>query len=108
MTILDSINDGVFTVDGEFRVTSFNRSAEMITGVRREAAIGRTCCEVFRADICEGECALKQTIATGKPIVNKSIIILNAANSRVPISVSTALLADRDGGSAAASRPFAT
>ena len=65
--------------------------------MRREAAIGRPCCEVFRADICEGECALKQTIATGKPIVNKSIVILNAANSRVPISVSTALLADRDG-----------
>jgi PAS domain S-box-containing protein len=96
-TILDSINDGVFTVDGEFRVTSFNRAAEAITGVSRDAAIGRSCCEVFRADICEGECALKQTIATGKPVVNKSIVILNSANTRVPISVSTALLAGRDG-----------
>ena len=96
-TILDSINDGVFTVDGDFRVTSFNHAAEAITGVRRANAIGRPCCEVFRADICEGECALKQTTATGQPIVNKSIVILNARNARVPISVSTALLCDRDG-----------
>jgi PAS domain S-box-containing protein len=96
-TILDSINDGVFTVDGDFRVTSFNRAAETITGVRREAAIGRPCCEVFRADICEGDCALKRTIATGRPIVNQPIMILSAGNVRVPISVSTALLTDRAG-----------
>jgi PAS domain S-box-containing protein len=96
-TILDSINDGVFTVDGDFRVTSFNRAAEIITGVRREAAIGQACWEVFRADICEEKCALKQTMATGRSIVNKPVAILNAVRGRVPISVSTALLRDRNG-----------
>ncbi|MCP4647753.1 MAG: PAS domain-containing protein, partial [bacterium] len=30
--ILESISDGVFTVDKDWRVTSFNRSAEEITG----------------------------------------------------------------------------
>jgi PAS domain S-box-containing protein len=96
-TILDSINDGVFTVDTEFVVTSFNRAAERITGVPRERALGRPCCEVFRADICEGECALKQTIATGNPVVEKSVLIVNAHAAQVPISVSTALLRGRDG-----------
>ena len=96
-TILDSINDGVFTVDADFVVTSFNRAAERITGVPRERALGRPCCEVFRADICEGECALKQTIATGKPVVEKSVLIVNSNAVQVPISVSTALLRGRDG-----------
>lgn len=39
--ILDSINEGVFTVDVDRNVTSFNRAAGRITGVSREVAIGR-------------------------------------------------------------------
>ena len=40
-TILDNIADGVFTVDSALRITSFNRSAEQITGVPAQEAIGR-------------------------------------------------------------------
>ena len=50
--IFDSIADGVFTVDGEWRITSFNRAAERITGVPREEAIGRQCSDIFRSSIC--------------------------------------------------------
>ena len=50
--ILESISDGVFTVDMDWRVTSFNRAAEEITGVSREEAIGRRCSEVFRSSMC--------------------------------------------------------
>ena len=96
-TILDSINDGVFTVDSGFRVTSFNRAAAEITGVSATEALAQPCCEVFRADICEGECALKETLATGTPIVNKQVNILTASGQRVPISVSTALLRNAAG-----------
>jgi len=39
--ILDSISDGVFTVDDQWRITSFNRAAAKITGVPREQALGR-------------------------------------------------------------------
>ena len=38
--ILDSIADGVFTVDKEMNITSFNRAAEGITGFSRKDAIG--------------------------------------------------------------------
>lgn len=58
--ILESISDGVFTVDGEWCVTSFNRAAEKITGVPREEAIGRRCAEVFRSSMCGAECALQK------------------------------------------------
>ncbi len=58
--ILDSINEGVFTVDHQWRITAFNRAAERITGVRRQDALGRQCSDVFRANICEGACALRR------------------------------------------------
>jgi PAS domain S-box-containing protein len=93
-TILDSIADGVFTVDDQWRITSFNRAAERITGVKRGDALGRPCCEVFRASICETACALRQTLATGRPIVNKAVYILDVRGNRVPISISTAVFKD--------------
>ena len=96
-TILDSIADGVFTVDASWCITSFNRAAEVITGVPREEAVGEPCCEVFRASICEQGCVLRQTLLTGEPIVNKAVYIINTNGERVPISISTALLRDRDG-----------
>ena len=95
--ILDSVNDGVFTVDDQWRITSFNRAAERITGVKRQQAIGKPCCEVFRASICETACALRQTLATGRPVVNKAVYILDARGNRLPISISTAIFKDANG-----------
>jgi PAS domain S-box-containing protein len=95
--ILDSVADGVFTVDTEWKITSFNRAAEKITGISRRQAIGRTCCDVFRANVCESACVLRQTIDTQKHIVDRAISILNNRGIRVPVSVSTALLRDSAG-----------
>ncbi len=97
--ILESVADGVFTVDKEWRITSFNRAAEQITGVSREEAIGQRCCDVFRASICESECALKETLNTGRPTINKAVYILDAGGRRVPISISAAVLNDAAGNS---------
>ncbi len=63
--ILDSIADGVFTVDGDWNITSFNRAAEEITGVSRREAIGKKCFDVFQANICQNNCAC----ATRWPVV---------------------------------------
>lgn len=95
--ILDSVADGVFTVNRDFRITSFNRAAEQLTGVKRADALGRPCCEVLKASICETACALRQTLATGRPIINKTVFIVDAQGNRIPISISTGVLRDRKG-----------
>jgi PAS domain S-box-containing protein len=95
--ILESISDGVFTVDLDWHITSFNRAAEEITGIPRKEAVGRLCSEVFRSSMCEVECALRQTLRTGKPIIGKSGFIIDAGGGRIPISISTAMLRDGTG-----------
>jgi len=95
--ILDSIADGVFTVDSDWKITSFNRAAEKITGIIKDEAIGRYCWEVFRASICEQGCSLRQTMETGHPIVNQPVFIVNSKGDRIPISISTAILQDAKG-----------
>lgn len=95
--ILDSIEDGVFTVDSEWKITSFNRAAEKITGIPKEEALGKKCREVFRTSICDTSCSLRHTVETGQSVVNQPIFIENAEGRRVPISISTALLKNKKG-----------
>ena len=85
--ILDSIADGVLTVNAQMVITSFNRSAQQITQVPREEAIGRKCFEVMRGEMCESECCIKQTLETGKSCKNLPVYILRADNKRIPVSV---------------------
>ena len=86
--IFDSIHEGVFTVDHDFRITSFNLEAERITGVSRREAVGKKCYEVFRASICQNGCALKETLSTGRPLRDVRIDVLNASMMPVPLLVS--------------------
>jgi PAS domain S-box-containing protein len=90
--ILNSIADGVFTTDNDGKITFMNKAAEEITGFSNREAIGRYCFDVFRADICQSRCALKETLKTKKEIINLPATILKKGGQKVPISVSTAVL----------------
>lgn len=93
--ILDSISEGVFTVDLNWRITSFNRAAEEITGINRKDAIGGYCRDVLRADACQVGCTLAETIKTGKPIMNRAVEIIDSKGQRKTVIISTALLRDK-------------
>ncbi|WP_343219524.1 sigma 54-interacting transcriptional regulator [Pseudodesulfovibrio sp. JC047] len=95
--ILESISDGVFTVDQSWHILSFNRAAEEITGIPREEAIGRRCSDVFRSTMCGDQCCLRETQRTGKPLIGRTGYIIDANGNRIPISLSTAVLKEADG-----------
>ena len=55
--ILDTMADGLFTVDRQGVITAWNRSMERLTGYSGEEALGQTC-QFLRCDTCvEGPCA---------------------------------------------------
>ncbi|MEN8245864.1 MAG: sigma 54-interacting transcriptional regulator [Thermodesulfobacteriota bacterium] len=95
--ILDSIADGVFTIDIDYNITYFNRAAETITGVSKNQALGQKCFDVFRANICQTSCALGHTMDTGKPGTNIPIDILNSQGDHISASVSTSAIVDDRG-----------
>lgn len=92
--ILDNITDGVYAIDLNWRITYFNCAAVKITGTPVEEAIGRSCFEVFRSNVCESSCVFREALDTGSPIINRPIHIVRADKKRIPISSTTTLLKD--------------
>ncbi len=95
--ILESISDGVFTVDKEWRITSINRSAQEITGITSDEALGKLCSEVFRSSLCGSGCPLRTTMETGKSVIGVSAYFISAEGEKIPISISAAVLRDEQG-----------
>ena len=96
-TILDSIAEGVFTVDLEWHITSFNKAAEKITGVAKADAIGRPCSEIFSTNVCKTDCVLRKVIDGNTPLANIPVYMHRSDSKRIPISVNASILRDNGG-----------
>jgi PAS domain S-box-containing protein len=68
--LLENLGIGVFTVDRERRITSFNETVQRLTGLREEEVLGKECHEVFFSDECHGKCMFPEEVELkGKPQV---------------------------------------
>ncbi|NTV13008.1 MAG: sigma 54-interacting transcriptional regulator [Desulfobulbaceae bacterium] len=95
--ILASIADGIFTVDRNWTITSFNRAAEKITGWDDNEAIGRPCSEIFRSSFCGEECPVATSLYSGQAVASHVITITSRDGRSIPVSVSASPLVDSEG-----------
>ncbi|MDR3640865.1 MAG: sigma 54-interacting transcriptional regulator [Humidesulfovibrio sp.] len=94
---MDSVADGIFTVDRDWNVIFFSNSAAGIVGVSPEKAVGRKCWDVFRTEGCAEHCVLRDCIGEDRKIVGRIMLVERADGVQVPVSVSAAPLKDQDG-----------
>lgn len=94
---LNCVADGVFTVDKHWKITSFNRAAETITGWKAGEVIGMSCSNVFHSSICGKNCAIAESLYRGRSLSNRSITIKSKKGKRIPISISASPLFDHEG-----------
>lgn len=94
--IFNNIPHGIFTVNAEGMITSFNSAAESMTGWTLDEVIGRPCREVFRAGHCGG-CFLRDSIEEGEPHRDREVVIRRRDGVELPVAVSTAGLRNRNG-----------
>ncbi|MCB2183338.1 MAG: sigma 54-interacting transcriptional regulator [Desulfobulbaceae bacterium] len=95
--ILDSVADGVFTVDNDFRITSFNRSAEKITGYTNDEVIGRKCSDVFCGSVCGTACPVTKAQETHSDVLASNVVIQGKMGRQIPVSISVTPLVDENG-----------
>lgn len=94
--VLDCVSDGVFTIARNYTVTSFNRAAERLTGLRRRNVLGRFCFDVFGASACKraGECPMGIALRTGGGHTTRELTLRNGCDR--PIHVRLAFHPLRD------------
>ena len=96
-TLFDSVADGIFTVDRNFTITSFNRGAEKSTGYSAPKILGKRCSEVLKTNICGSDCALKKALQDGKPCMKYPVLITCAGGNQVAVSLTASPLMAGDG-----------
>lgn len=94
--ILDSIGEGLFTVNKDFKINYFNRAAERITGLKREDVYGKFCKHVFKSNRCYIKCPIAQVLETGKNIYDLESQIRDISGSFIPIKMNVAVLRNNE------------
>jgi PAS domain S-box-containing protein len=90
--IFNSNIEGTFTIDLDWNVTSFNTSAEKMTGYSKSKAIGKKCWEIFNSTFCRNGCHMEQTILKGKRMIGNELEMINKKGKKIPIRVNSGIL----------------
>ena len=94
--IIQSMADGVITVDGEMHITDLNRAAEKLTGYSRQEALGRFCGEVLQSSMCGRECPLRVAMVSGEA-VSREAILQNRPGQKIEVMLTASALRDDQG-----------
>lgn len=95
--ILDSLGEGLFTVDQEFRIRTFNRAAEKILGIKRDDVLGDFCKNVFQASRCLEECPIRKVLESGHNMFDLEGELHDRSGQRIPVKLNAAVLKDENG-----------
>ncbi len=95
--ILESIGEGVFTVDKNFKINFFNKAAEKITGYSRDEVNGRFCKHVFKSELCFTDCPIGIALKSKKTIYDFESDICTKSGDQKPIRMNSAVLYNENG-----------
>jgi PAS domain S-box-containing protein len=84
-------------VNANWRITSFNLTAEKFTGFRKADVIGKHCWDVFHSDMCRKSCPMAESLKTGKTCMGKELSIINQEGNRQSLLVNSSALCGKDG-----------
>ncbi len=95
--VLNSISEGVLTVDRNWRILSWNNAAERITGYHKEEVLGKECTGILKSSFCKHHCPVEKALTCGHPYHDAEVTVYNKQNQALHLSVNAAPLFDIDG-----------
>jgi PAS domain S-box-containing protein len=94
--IIQSVPDGIITVDGQRHITDLNRAAENLTQYSRNEALGQFCGEILQSSLCGQECPLKMAM-NGDEAISREAVLSTRDGQKIEVMIAAAALRD-DGG----------
>jgi len=95
--LFETLPEGVFSIDRKFRITSFNQTAEKISGFKRREALGRYCWDVFRSNRCRQNCPLERALDSGETRMDQEVTTFRANGERQTLLVNVNVMRDDQG-----------
>ncbi len=102
-SLLDSMADGVYFVDTDRRITSWNKAAERITGYTAREVLGRSCADnVLRhvdesgRELCVAGCPLAAVVQDGR-MREARVYLHHKLGHRTPVDVRATAMRDAAG-----------
>jgi PAS domain S-box-containing protein len=95
--LLDGLPEGVFSIDMQWKITSFNKRAEQLTGFKKDQIIGKYCWQVFQSGQCSLECPFTKIFDQDTPCKTKEMTMVNPKGLIKKIFVNAAPLTDEKG-----------
>jgi PAS domain S-box-containing protein len=94
--IIQSVPDGIITVDAQLKVTDLNRAGEKLLGLSREEAVGSYCGAVLRSSLCGRGCPLQTAMNSGEVAIYEAVLETRRGQ-KVEVMLSAAALRDDQG-----------
>lgn len=94
--ILESLPEGIYIIDKEFKIIYVNKTASKITGIPAEEVIGKVCRSFCKSERCEIGCPITEILRTGNNIVNLESSLQNADGKIIPIKLNASILSDEN------------
>ena len=87
--ILDSLAEGVFTVDRDGKITSVNRRAEQILGCTADELVGHRADRVLPPELSGPAAPLAATLKDGRHVRNREVVVPGRGGDLLALSLST-------------------
>lgn len=95
--ILDTIPEGVYVIDKEFKIRFVNKAGYEITKKKPQDVLGNLCYALCKSERCELGCPISEVLRTDHNVVELDTAIQNAYGELVPINLNASLLKDESG-----------
>lgn len=95
--VFDSLSEGVCTIDRDWLITSINQSAQTLTGLPANEAIGAPFSKLVDCGMLECHDLLKRVMSSGTTIRDVATRITSREGKRVPVIMNAGPLRDKSG-----------
>ncbi len=95
-TIFNCRQEGIFSINKNWEITSFNKKAIELTGYTLDEVIGKKCWEIFKTKNCHNGCHMASTIKSAETNSTAELFITNKENKKIPVRVSTSPIYDSE------------
>jgi len=94
--IIDCIPVAIVTMDYDFKITSFNKRGEVLTGYTSNEAVGRPCYEIINGSLCGEDCPLQKVRNLSEPPSGLEAEIVNRHGEHISIRIGAACIQNEE------------